>query len=460
MRKILNNVIKKLKPSEAEEKRIKTLAESVLRISKKIGMKVGFTPMLCGSVAKGTWLKPAELDLFLLFSERLSREELEKQGLKAAKEICRRLHAKWEKRYTEHPYLRCLLRNGVEMDIVPCYDIPPEKIISAVDRTPWHVRYVLKHLKEEQRDDVRLLKKFCKAQQVYGADLLHCGFSGYLCELLIIKFGSFENVVKQASKWYPQVVLWLEKAPSKKELEQFKAHPLVFIDPVDQKRNVAAAVSYESFFRFVKACKEFLLAPSEKFFFAKPKELSVKKLKGILKKRDSKFYILLFPKPNVHEDVLASQLRRFEKLLKYYLEKEGFSMHRVEFFILDNFFGLLLEAEIWKLPKIMKRVGPEILSRHAKEFLKHYASKKAWIENNAWVVEDERKFQTIEEFLQWFFKGSAKALEQRGIPSYIAKQSRKLLLYKGDSELVKLSLRHEDFRIWLRKYFAKNLNIF
>ncbi len=460
MREVLEKALAKIKPSKEEEEKIKSLSERVLAVAGEIGKKYNFSPMLCGSVAKGTWLKPAELDLFLLFPESLEREKLEDLGLKAGKEICKRLKARYEKKYTEHPYLRAMLPEKIEMDVVPCYDTLPTKIKSAVDRTPWHVRYVLEHLKKEQRDEVRLLKKFCKAQKVYGADLMHQGLSGYLCELLIIKFGSFENVVKQASKWYPQVVLWLERAPEKNVLEEFKGHPLVFIDPVDPKRNVAAAVSYESFFRFVKACREFLLAPSERFFFAKPKKLSVKGLGSILRKRDSKFYVLWFPKPDVHDDVLASQLRRFQKLLKYHLEKAGFLLHRTEIFVLERSFGLLMEAEVWKLPKIMKRSGPEILSKHAKDFLKHYAGRKAWIENNAWVVEDERKFQTIEEFLQRFFKGSAKALEQKGIPSYIAKQSKKLLLCKGDTELIKLASKHKDFRVWLSEYFAKNLNIF
>ncbi len=460
MREVLEKALAKIKPSKEEEEKIKSLSERVLAVAGEIGKKYNFSPMLCGSVAKGTWLKPAELDLFLLFPESLEREKLEDLGLKAGKGICKRLKARYEKKYTEHPYLRAMLPEKIEMDVVPCYDTLPTKIKSAVDRTPWHVRYVLEHLKKEQRDEVRLLKKFCKAQKVYGADLMHQGLSGYLCELLIIKFGSFENVVKQASKWYPQVVLWLERAPEKNVLEEFKGHPLVFIDPVDPKRNVAAAVSYESFFRFVLACKKFLKKPSEKFFFEKEKEISVQKLKKKLEKRDSRFYLLIFKKPNEHEDIVISQLRRLAKLLKRNLESQEFSLIHTKEFSLEKICGLIIEAEIWKLPKIMKRTGPEIKARkHALEFLKHYSDKRAWIEEEKWVIEDERRFRSIREFLEYFFKGRESELRQRGIPSKLAKVAKTMRIFEGDSELISVARKSKEMRIFLREYFEFDLNI-
>ncbi len=461
--KILEKVVKKIKPPKKEEKTLKELSEEIIKVAKEISGKYNYYPMFCGSLVKGTWLPPAEIDLFLIFPPDISRKELESKGLEAGRKICRALNARYEKKYTEHPYLRCYVSwkgKYYEMDIVPCYDVPPEKIISAVDRTPWHVKYILENLKEKQKDEVRLLKKFCKVQHVYGADLLHQGFSGYLCELLILKFGSFQKLVREASKWYPQVILYLEKRPEKHVLEQFKNQPLVFIDPVDPKRNVAAAISYESFFRFVKACKEFLKKPSEKFFFKKEKELTIPELKNTLRKRDSKFYVLVFPRNNAHEDVLISQLRRLTKHLGRELRNHGFSIHRAEPFLFSRYFGILIETEVWKLPKIMKRVGPEILSKHAKEFLKHYADKKAWIENEQWVVEDERKIQTIEEFIKNFFRGSAKILEKRGVPSNVAKQSRKMKLYKGDRELTALASNSKEMREWLYRYFMENLNIY
>jgi tRNA nucleotidyltransferase (CCA-adding enzyme) len=461
VKKVLKEVLREIKPDKSEILKVKKLAEHVLRIANEVGKEYEFKPMLCGSVAKGTWLPPAEMDLFLLFPEKLSREELERKGLEAAKKICEILKANWEKKYTEHPYLRCTFE-GIEMDIVPCYDTKPDKIKSAVDRTPWHVRYILEHLKEKQKDEVRLLKKFCKAQEVYGADLQHQGFSGYLCELLIIKFGSFENVVKHASNWYPPVIICLEEVSQRRNLvEEFRDQPLILLDPVDPKRNVAAAVSYETLFRFIKACKEFLKHPSKEFFFPRTKVLSTAKLRSILKKRDSRFYMIVFKKPEVHEDVLAAQLRKFQEILKMLLTKHEFSLIACDAYFDERMCIVLLEAEIWKLPKIMKRIGPEIYSKHAKEFLKHYKDKRAWLEDGLWVVEDTRKFQTIREFLEDFLKGDEKTLHEKGVPTKIAKAiSKRFKIYEGDAKLIRFAEKRKDFRIWLRKYFERNLNIF
>ncbi len=462
MSKNLKNIVEKVKaciipPKKAEEK-VKLIMKKIDSVAENIGKKYGFKPMFCGSVAKGTWLMPVEMDLFLLFPENIERSEFEEVGLKAAKEISKALNAKWEKKYTEHPYLRAFLQD-VQLDIVPCYDVPPQRIKSAVDRTPWHVRYVREKLEEWQKDEVRLLKVFCKAQEVYGADIVHHGFSGYLCELLIIKFGSFINLVKSATKWNPQVILYLEKPPKKEILDSFSIHPLVFIDPVDENRNVAAAVSFKSFFKFVKACRKLVSSPSESMFRKRFIPISQKKLERILTKRNTKFYVLLFPAPkDLHEDIIVAQLRKLAKLLSENLSREGFLIHRIEEFFLEKEAGIIIESEIWKLPVVMKRIGPSVFSKHAKEFLVHYSDKYAWIENGVWVVEDKRKFLKIEEFLKCFFSGSEKSLKERGVPSKLAKLSKEMRIYIGDSAIVSLAKKKKEFAAFLKKYFEESIN--
>jgi tRNA nucleotidyltransferase (CCA-adding enzyme) len=44
--------------------------------------------------------------------------------------------------------------------------------------------------------EVRLLKKFMKGTGVYGAEIKIGGFSGYLCELLILKYRSFAQTIE------------------------------------------------------------------------------------------------------------------------------------------------------------------------------------------------------------------------------------------------------------------------
>ena len=153
-----------------------------------------------------------------------------------------------EARYAEHPYIHGTW-NGMEVDLVPCYKIDStEHLISAVDRTPFHTRYVREHLKEDQKNDVRLLKQFMKGIGTYGAEARTRGFSGYFLELLVLRYGTFKDVINAMAGWTNGTVLSLERAGGKRFND-----PLVFFDPVDPARNVASALSVGSFARAIYA---------------------------------------------------------------------------------------------------------------------------------------------------------------------------------------------------------------
>jgi len=148
--------------------------------------------MIVGSVTRDTWLPDKkEFDVFILFPKDLKPSELEKYGLQVAKEIVKEMKGTFTLKYAQHPYLSAKI-NDVEIDIVPCYKIKDtSEVKSAVDRTPFHVAYLQKKLKKKQANEVRLLKKFLKNHNLYGADAKTQGFSGYLCELLIINYKTF-----------------------------------------------------------------------------------------------------------------------------------------------------------------------------------------------------------------------------------------------------------------------------
>src|SRR5206468_712277 len=100
---------------------------------------------------------------------------------------------------------------------------------------------------------------------VYGAEAKVLGFSGYLCELLILKYASFRGVLDSSLSWRPGTVIVLEGPPARTFPE-----PLIVVDPVDPNRNVASAVGIEQLATFVHAAREYLAAPSERFFFPRP----------------------------------------------------------------------------------------------------------------------------------------------------------------------------------------------
>ena len=99
----------------------------------------------------------------------------------------------------------------------------------------------------------------------YGSELRTQGFSGYLTELLIIHYGSFENTVRAASSWKPGQEIDIMQHSEIEQRDSF-----VIVDPTDPKRNVAAALSLDNFCMFIDCCREFLKSPGLKFFFPAP----------------------------------------------------------------------------------------------------------------------------------------------------------------------------------------------
>lgn len=456
----VKQVLKKIRPSEEERKLLDSAAKKILEAAESIGKAYAMKPMLCGSVAKDTWLSPPEIDLFMLFPEGLPRKKLEEYGLQAAKDIFEALGGRWKEAYSEHPYLTGLVKieeKAFEIDVVPAYETSAINIKSAVDRTPHHVNFVLKNIdyKKGQQDEVRLLKKFAAARGCYGADLAVQGFSGYLCELLVIKFGTFLKVMEAAAKWDAGVVI---NRLGKKEEEEFKAEgePLIMIDPVDPKRNVAAAVSVETFYRFVKACGEFeRTADAGLFEMNVYRPYSIEEAKEITESRGTKFYAIRFPAPQVQPDVYHSQMRKALHRIEEFLGKEGFSLIGKDYYAgLETV--ILLEAETWVLPKIAKNTGPSVFSRHAKSFLEHYRDSRVFIENGNWAVILERKHSSLMGLIKDLLCSD---MASQGIPANIAEAMKRSELF-GEDDFMRFVMRvPEDFRSFLRTYFEKDLNV-
>jgi len=447
----LKLVLNEIKPDKKEEDEMRSFIDKLIKTASKSSKEA--KPLLCGSIEKGTWLsKKNEADLFLLFKPSLSKKQLEKKGLDLAKRIIKAMKGSYVIAYAEHPYLRGKI-GKYQVDIVPCYEISnPEKIKSAVDRTPHHVKFVKANLKNP--DEVRLLKQFCKANKCYGADLKTQGFSGYICELLIIKYGSFLSLAKEAAKWRAGKLISFNNEDAKK----FKT-PLVVIDPVDRNRNVGAALSAESFYRFVKACNDFIKNSSKDFFFMQEtKPYSIKEIAKEFNKRGTRWYLISFERPDVLDDILYPQLRRCVKAIDKILEQNGFNILRSDFYC-NKECVLVFEMEIWQVPKIMKNIGPDIYSNHAEQFLKHYKESKVFIEGENWVVETEREFTIMLHFLKDLLKKSEKELLEKGIPSKIAPLMKKCKICGGGNVLKSIEKLPENFRSFLREWFEKDLNV-
>ncbi len=413
---IQQEVLRKIKPSHEETEKAKRFINQLTTVAKTVS---GLDTVIVGSIGKFTWLSgDHDIDLFILFEPTVPREELERLGLEYGKRIVEELGGKWKVKYAEHPYTSAVVR-GYDVDVVPCYRIRyGDKIKSAVDRSPLHLQYVLDHIKPAMVDNARLLKQFCKGIGVYGSDAKNQGFSGYICELLVLQYGSFDSVINAASEWKPPFTMNIEKHLGV-NLSQFRYQPLVIVDPVDASRNVAAVVSGENFVKFAAAAKAYRQKPSVGFFFSPKKESLTAKETSQLQARETVFIAVYMKKPDVIDDVLYPQLRRALNRLTHLLEHHEFHVVRA-FDYVGKDIALLFELETWSLPAIKKMTGPPIFSeKHTAEFISKYSKNPIYVSDNKWVAEVARKHKTAVKLLGSFLKDKPEALVEKGIPKYI-----------------------------------------
>ncbi|MCX6644541.1 MAG: CCA tRNA nucleotidyltransferase, partial [Candidatus Bathyarchaeota archaeon] len=315
---LTKQVLKKISPKKEDYAKVEALTRE---LEKKITLAcqeqgVPAIVRVEGSVAKDTWLREnPDIDIFMRLPTSIPRKNLGDIGLKIAKKAAG--DSEQLERFAEHPYLEIFVE-GYRVDIVPCYDAKPGEWQSATDRTPYHTDYIKKRLSKDLRGEVRLLKKFMQGIGVYGAEIKVGGFSGYLSELLIMKYCSFAETARAFAQYNQRVVIDIENyyANRENELSLLFPEPLVIVDPVDKGRNVASAVQPQKLYNFVGAARAFLKKPDTAFFYPpKPQALPVASLKSQLENRGSSIVFLVIDQLGAVPDVLWGQLYRTKRSL-------------------------------------------------------------------------------------------------------------------------------------------------
>lgn len=429
---ILEKVLERVTPKPEEHEREIEIADSVM---KKIGRR-DVKPILVGSLAKKTDLRgDKDIDIFMLFNPKVSREKLEERGLEIGKDVFRRLKARYEIDYAEHPYVMGNYR-GYDVEIVPCYS--GGKMLSSVDRTPLHTHYIKRRLLENRklRDEIRLLKQFMKGAGVYGAEAKVQGFSGYLAEILTLEYGSFIQVLKATAGWkLGEVILDPEKHWENPEALKhfFTDASMIVVDPVDRDRNVAAAVSRQKMAEFIIAAAEFMKKPSMDCFFpVEEKVRSEKEMLGNIRKRGTRIIAVEFTHGRINVNSLYDQVRTTERALQQEINECEFSVFRSGFWTNEkNTSVILLELDVFNLPRIKHHPGPpvDVDSGNQERFLEKYAKDKPYIKDGRWVVNTGREFKTIEQLLPSVVDG------RKGFGKEFRKAKTKVLYDKGILEI-------------------------
>jgi len=457
--KVSATVLKRITPSRTEKEEVLSLAQELVQKVKAVAKKSGVRAEVRveGSVAKDTWLREEpDIDIFMRVPKTMPREAFRFVCLKIAKDATKGF--KQVERFAEHPYLEAFA-NSTRVNIVPCYLVRKGEWVSATDRTPFHTDYVKPKLNDQLRSEIRLLKRFMKGIGVYGAEIKVGGFSGYLCELLVISYGSFANVLKTASKLKNSWLIDYEGYYKGREEETVKIFekPLVVVDPVDKGRNVASALRKERLFEFVAASREFLKNPCLEFFYPrKTKALSAKQILYKMKKRGSALVFIKFDRVKAVPDVLWGQLYKTQRSLRKLLEQNDFHVIRDTVWSNEQDRNVLVfELEHSTLPPVKKHLGPPIRKKkECEKFLrKHVGSLNTisgpYIEHDRWIADIKRRqFDARTLLYETLRDGGRKA----GVAELVSQTVKKTLEVFADEQIARLYSTDIEFAKFFTEY--------
>ncbi|MFH0752389.1 MAG: CCA tRNA nucleotidyltransferase [archaeon] len=392
-------------PTDDEREKIKRI---IGEFSKKIKIK-NTKIELGGSVAKDTWLKGEhDIDIYVKFDPKA-------YGKKNISEILKKTlekNYKIEKVHGSRDYYR-IYKSEYIIEVVPILNIT--KVTQAkniTDVSPFHVKFVKKHKKIV--NEIRLAKAFCKSNNLYGAESYIQGFSGYVLEILIIHYGSFNKLLKEVAKWNGTIVLDPKQYYKYKNVmfsmnKSKLTSPLILVDPVQAERNAAAGVGENKYNKLIKLAKRYLKTPSKELF--KRKQLDLKSLK-------KKAILIEATETKGKRDVAGAKLM---KAFDFFIRE--LNTHDFEITESDWQWEQGKKAIMWfvlkekKIAKTKKHYGPPLrLEVSVEKFKKAWKGYKLETEKDKCYVMIKRKYTDARTLLKTsinnkYLKGKAKSIK-------------------------------------------------
>ncbi|HEX5186503.1 MAG TPA: CCA tRNA nucleotidyltransferase, partial [Nitrososphaeraceae archaeon] len=318
---IISTILEFIQPSAKDIEKVKSIEKKIIEDIKSYKIPQIVDIQTGGSFAKDTNLKnDMDIDIFVLIDKNVGEVDFERIALDVGFKALKNYNP--ITRYSEHPYVEGVVNidkknsERIRLNIVPCYDVEKGKWQSAADRSQYHTTYMQKMLKPYQKNQIRILKSFLKGVGIYGAELSISGFSGYVTEVLVLKFGNFKNVIKYiASLTKENEIIAIENDNNEIKNKEFES-PIIIIDPVDPNRNLGKAISSESLSKFIYAARAFLTNPSINFFKIERGEKEAKNKEIVLGNIDNllpNILVLEFSFRFRSPDIIWGQLKKLTK---------------------------------------------------------------------------------------------------------------------------------------------------
>lgn len=404
----IDTIRERVDPSPTEQAALNTTAQELRELIKTEleELPVEADIIQTGSTARGTYVTgDRDIDMFIAFPESLPTPKLEQYGLKIGNAVL----PDGREDYASHPYVKGTY-NDFDVDLVPCYNVnSASNIKSAVDRTPFHTRFLEPKIDEQLASDVRVAKYFLKHADIYGSNDEIEGFSGYLTELLVLEAGGFREFLDMIAEWDSHVFVDpANRLDDPHSWAKDKPGHFFVVDPVDPNRNVADVVSQRQRARLQHHARKFLTNPSE--FLptdsdtdSESPQLEILDIIQEFNRRDTAAVAVTFDRPDLVDETLIPQLKRSLDGMTKLLHRHSFETFRSDWFVNADTAVLFAEVTPQEQPAIKIKRGPPVHFKEPSEaFLDKYSP-----DNNAmyitddgvYAIEVEREYRTPSELL-------------------------------------------------------------
>lgn len=407
MQKVRDSVLKQVKPDSNVDSKVQDFVSRLEDALKK--GKVSAKVIVGGSFAKGTYLKNNyDCDVFIQFPISAQDKDISvilfKSLSKSFKDV--------EVIHGSRDYYK--IREGIVYEIVPILETKdPKDAKNVTDMSPMHVVWANRYFskKPKLRDEILLSKAFCKAQRVYGAESYIGGFSGHVLDILIIKYGSFIELLTQSQKWKEKDVIDVEGFYKTKQLAMMGINqsktlsPLVVVDPILAQRNAAAALTFGKYNDFIHAAKEFLKSPNISFFCKQP--IDENSVLSKFSKKNVKLVIIKLKPLEGKEDIIGTKLLKSYEYVLTLLKRKDFEVlssawewddkkDAALFFVFEN----------KELSATKEFPGPFMFQKqHVEAFKKSH--KNVVLKDKKYLAIEKREFVEPEKYLKTLFKNKS-----------------------------------------------------
>jgi tRNA nucleotidyltransferase (CCA-adding enzyme) len=382
----------------------KELEESIKRNKIKAEVFIG------GSFVKNTLIKRDRYDIDIFI--RFDKVFLERSKGDISDLLNKILKSKANQRIHGSRDYFLIKEKEMEFEIIPTLRISkPKEAENTTDLSFFHVKYVLGKIKKDKNiaKEIAITKAFLHGCECYGAESYIMGFSGYAVELLIIKYKTLVNFLKNMTKPIKgKIIIDIERDYKNDKEVMIKINeaklqsPIILIDPTFKERNALASLSDETFLKFRDRAKKFLEKPSLNYFIIENKENKMK----------SKFKDLEIIK--IKTDKQAGDIAG-TKLKKFY---EFFVKQAQKYFIINSDFeykekenqGIIYISA--KAKSEIEFPGPPLdMKEKLEEFKRQHKSIK--IKDKRALAFEKNPYNRMKEFVN--FTRNSKEIENRSI---------------------------------------------